>query len=108
MKVHGTSAVLLGLYVLLFTQKVGESKKVRFFYFNMICSPRGFRNSEFQILTNQKSTNQMIASEILDKYNVVKSRWKYRNLEMQQFSTKKIFIIPLEAINIKFSFSSKH
>jgi hypothetical protein len=27
MKVHGTSAVLLGLHVLLFTQKVGESKK---------------------------------------------------------------------------------
>ena len=69
MKVHGTSAVLLGLHVLLFTQKVGESKKVRFFLnFNMSCSPRGFRNSEFQILTNQKSTNQMIDSEILDKY----------------------------------------
>ena len=68
MKVHGTSAVLLGIHVLLFSQNVGESKKVRFFYFNMICSPRGFRNSEFQILTNQKSTNQMIASEILDKY----------------------------------------
>jgi len=27
MKVHGTSAVLLGLHVLLFSQKVGESKK---------------------------------------------------------------------------------
>ena len=55
MKVHGTSAVLLGIHVLLFSQNVGESKKVRFFfYFNMSCSPRGFRNSEFQIFDKSK------------------------------------------------------
>ena len=55
MKVHGTSAVLLGLHVLLFTQKVGESKKVRFFLnFNMSCSSRGLQNSEFQIFDQSK------------------------------------------------------
>ena len=67
MKVHGTSAVLLGLHVLLFSQKVGESKKVRFLKFQYKLFTIWVRNSKFQILslTNQKSQNQMIASEIL-------------------------------------------
>ena len=66
MKVHGTSAVLLGLHVLLFTQKVGESKKVRFFYFNMRETHHvGSEIPNSKSLTNQKSPNQMIVSEIL-------------------------------------------
>ena len=74
MKVHGTSAVLLGLHVLLFTQKVGESKKVRFFFhFNMSCLPRGFRNYEFQIF---------------DKSKVSKSNDSFRDFEMKRFEMK--------------------
>ena len=67
MKVHGTSAVLLGLHVLLFTQKVGESKKVRFFFWISIWAVHhvGSEIPNYKSLTNQKSQNQMIVSEIL-------------------------------------------
>ena len=77
----------------------------------MNCSPRGFRNSEFQILslTNQKSQNQMIVSEKYKriKNHVVKSRLKYWNLEMKRFSTETIFVILLKTSNSVFLHSTK-
>ena len=69
MKVHGTSAVLLGLHVLLFSQKVGESKKVRIFFISIWAVHHvGSEIPNSKSLTNQKSPNQ----EILEKYQVVK------------------------------------
>ena len=75
MKVHGTSAVLLGLHVLLFTQKVGESKKVRFFLIS-ICAVHHM-GSKFQI-----------PNLIFDKSKVSKSNDSFRDFEMKRFKMK--------------------